>query len=108
MTNKILSHINFFANFDQDYQDLNKIKTIKLLFTEQNIGIFRKPIAIYEMKKIKLKTTEAEGIANKIFKIYYNKDLILSTFDKNNICLSLYVNYVRVCLILLMEFILEI
>ena len=85
LTNKILSHINFFANFDQDYQDLNKIKTIKLLFTEQNIGIYRKPIAIYEMKKIKLKTTEAEGIANKIFKIYYNKDLILSTFDKNNI-----------------------
>ena len=83
LTNKILSHINFFSNFDQTYQDLNKIKTIKLLFTEQNIGIFRKPIAVYELKKIKLKSSEAEGITNKIFKIYYNKDLIISTFDKN-------------------------
>ena len=83
LTNKILSHINFFSNFDQEYQDLNKIKTIKLLFTEQNIGIFRKPIAVYDMKKINLKSSEAEGIENKIFKIYYNKDLILSTFDKN-------------------------
>ena len=85
LTNKILSHINFFSNFDQIYQDLNKIKTIKLLFTEQNIGIFRKPIAVYDLKKIKLKSSEAEGITNKIFKIYYNKDLIISTFDKNNI-----------------------
>ena len=83
LTNKILSHINFFSNFNEVYQDLNKIKTIKLLFTEQNIGIFRKPIAIYDMKKIKLKSSEAEGITNKIFKIYYNKDLIISTFDKN-------------------------
>ena len=83
LTNKILSHINFFCNFDQNYQDLNKIKTIKLLFTEQQIGIFRKPIAVYEIKKIKLKCSEAEGITNKIFKIYYNKDLIISTFDKN-------------------------
>ena len=83
LTNKILSHINFFANFDEVYQDLHKIKTIKLLFTEQSIGIFRKPIAIYDMKKIRLKSTEAEGITNKIFKIYYHKDLILSTFDKN-------------------------
>ena len=83
LTNKILSHINFFANFDQTYQDLNKIKTIKLLFTEQNIGIFRKPIAIYDIKKIKLKSSEAEGITNKIFKIYYEKDLIISTFDRN-------------------------
>ena len=73
LTNKILSHINFFSNFNEVYQDLNKIKTIKLLFTEQNIGIFRKPIAIYDMKKIKLKSSEAEGITNKIFKIYYNK-----------------------------------
>ena len=83
LTNKILSHINFFANFNQVYQDLNKIKNIKLLFTEQQIGIFRKPIFVYEIKKIKLKCSEAEGITNKIFKIYYNKDLIISTFDKN-------------------------
>ena len=83
LTNKILSHINFFANFNQVYQDLNKIKTIKLLFTEQQIGIFRKPIVVYEIKKINLKCSEAEGITNKIFKIYYNKDLIISTFDKN-------------------------
>ena len=85
LTNKILSHINFFVNFDQKYQDLNKIKTIKLLFTEQNIGIYRKPIAIYDIKKIGLKCTETEGIMNKIFKIYYYKDLIISTFDKNSI-----------------------
>ena len=85
LTNKILSHINFFVNFDQLYQDLNKIKTIKLLFTEQNIGIYRKPIAVYDIKKIKLKCTETEGITNKIFKIYYYNDLIISTFDKNNI-----------------------
>ena len=85
LTNKILSHINFFVNFDQLYQDLNKIKTIKLLFTEQNIGIYRKPIAFYEIKKIRLKCTEAEGVTNKIFKIYYYNDLIISTFDKNNI-----------------------
>ena len=85
LTNKILSHINFFVNFDQLYQDLNKIKTIKLLFTEQNIGIYRKPIAIYEIKKIRLKCTETEGVTNKIFKIYYYNDLIISTFDKNNI-----------------------
>ena len=85
LTNKILSHINFFVNFDQLYQDLNRIKTIKLLFTEQNIGIYRKPIAVYDIKKIKLKCTETEGITNKIFKIYYYNDLIISTFDKNNI-----------------------
>ena len=85
LTNKILSHINFFVNFDQLYQDLNKIKTIKLLFTEQNIGIYRKPIAVYDIKKIKLKCTETEGVTNKIFKIYYYNDLIISTFDKNNI-----------------------
>ena len=85
LTNKILSHINFFVNFDQLYQDLNKIKTIKLLFTEQNIGIYRKPIAFYEIKKIRLKCTETEGVTNKIFKIYYYNDLIISTFDKNNI-----------------------
>ena len=85
LTNKILSHINFFANFDQHYQDLNKIKTIKLLITEQSIGIYRKPIAVYDIKKIGLKCTETEGISNKIFKIYYYKDLIISTFDKNNI-----------------------
>ena len=85
LTNKILSHINFFVNFDQLYQDLNKIKTIKLLFTEQNIGIYRKPIAIYEIKKIRLKCTETEGVTNKLFKIYYYNDLIISTFDKNNI-----------------------
>jgi len=85
LTNKILSHINFFVNFDQLYQDLNKIKTIKLLFTEQNIGIYRKPIAVYDIKKIKLKCSETEGVTNKIFKIYYYNDLIISTFDKNNI-----------------------
>ena len=85
LTNKILSHINFFVNFDQIYQDLNKIKTIKLLFTEQNIGIYRKPIAVYDIKKIRLKCTETEGVINKIFKIYYYNDLIISTFDKNNI-----------------------
>ena len=85
LTNKILSHINFFVNFDKLYQDLNKIKTIKLLFTEQNIGIYRKPIAVYDIKKIKLKCTETEGVTNKIFKIYYYNDLIISTFDKNNI-----------------------
>ena len=85
LTNKILSHINFFVNFDQLYQDLNKIKTIKLLFTEQNIGIYRKPIAVYDIKKINLKCTETEGVTNKIFKIYYYNDLIISTFDKNNI-----------------------
>ena len=85
LTNKILSHINFFVNFDKLYQDLNKIKTIKLLFTEQNIGIYRKPIAVYDIKKIKLKCSETEGVTNKIFKIYYHNDLIISTFDKNNI-----------------------
>ena len=85
LTNKILSHINFFVNFDQLYQDLNRIKTIKLLFTEQNIGIYRKPIAVYDIKKIKLKCSETEGVTNKIFKIYYYNDLIISTFDKNNI-----------------------
>ena len=85
LTNKILSHINFFSNFDQIYQDLNKIKVIKLLFTEQSLGIFRKPIAVYDIKKIKLKCSEAEGIVNKIFKIYFNDNLIISTFDKNNI-----------------------
>ncbi len=85
LTNKILSHINFFVNFDQIYQDLNKIKTIKLLFTEKNIGIYRKPISIHNINKIGLKCTEKEGIMNKIFKIYYYKDLIISTFDKNNI-----------------------
>ena len=85
LTNKILSHINFFVNFDQIYQDLNKIKTIKLLFTEKNIGIYRKPISIYNINKIGLKCTETEGIMNNIFKIYYYKDLIISTFDKNSI-----------------------
>lgn len=85
LTNKILSHINFFANFNQMYQDLNKIKTIKLLFTDQSIGIYRKPINVYDIKKIGLKCSETEGIMNKIFKIYYFKDLIISTFDKNNI-----------------------
>ena len=85
LTNKILSHINFFSNFDKIYQDLNKIKTIKLLLTEQSLGIFRKPIAIYEIKKLGLKCSETEGVTNKIFKIYYNRDLIVSTFDKNYI-----------------------
>ena len=83
LTNKILSHINFFTNFDQKYQDLNKIKCIKLLFTEQSIGIFRKPVVTYNIKKNELKCSETDGITNKICKIYYDKDLIFSTFDKN-------------------------
>jgi hypothetical protein len=82
-SNKILSHINFFANFDQDYIDLNKIKKLKLLLSEKNLGIFDMKIIEYDIKKIKFYDTQKDGIESKICKIYYNDELILSTFEAN-------------------------
>ena len=84
-TNKILSHINFLKHFDETYIDLYKITHIKLLFSEKNIGLFRIPLIDYNLKQIKLNNTENEGIKHNVFKVYYYDDLVLTTFEKNNI-----------------------
>lgn len=80
-SNKILSHINFFANFDQNFIDMNKIKNIKLLFTEKNLGLVNIPITNYEIKKRKFE--EFSGNTSKICKIYYDHEIVISTFEKN-------------------------
>jgi hypothetical protein len=80
-SNKILSHINFFANFDQEFIDMNKIKNIKLLLTEKNLGLVNIRIANYEIKKRKFE--EFEGNTSKICKIYYDHEIVISTFEKN-------------------------
>lgn len=85
LSNKILSHINFHINFDTTYIDLYSVMNIKLLFTEQNLGIRSIPIIEYNLKQIKLSTTDKDGLTSKICKVYYYRDLIISTFDKNYI-----------------------
>ncbi len=85
LTNKILSHINVLIHFDNDYQDLNKIQNIRLLFNAKEIGVYNRIFADYNFKQIHLNITENDGIINKIFKIYYYEDLIISTYEKNYI-----------------------
>ncbi len=80
-TNKILSHINFYANFDQEYIDLNKVKLIKLLITEKNLGLINHKLYEYDIKKKKLEQFEAN--LSKICIVYYDREFIISTFDKN-------------------------
>lgn len=50
-SSKILSHINFFVNFDSDYIDMNKLKTLTLLITEKNLGKINQPLVKYDIKK---------------------------------------------------------
>jgi hypothetical protein len=82
-TNKILSHINFFTNFDQEFIDLIKVKKIVLYVTEKNLGLLNIKLLEYDMKKKKFENLEQLGISLKICKIYSDKETILSTFDKN-------------------------
>jgi hypothetical protein len=80
-SNKILSHINFFVNFDQEFLQMNKINTIKLNVTEKNLGIFNKCIGTYEIKKRKF--TEYNENTSKICNIFYDSEILISTFEKN-------------------------
>ena len=83
LSNKILSHINFYSNFDDVYQDMNRIQKIKLLFSDKNLGIYNEVIAEYNIKQIRFTCTESEGLTSKICKVYYYNELIISTFEKN-------------------------
>ena len=85
LSNKILSHINFYTNFDEEYQDMNKITKLKLFFSDKNLGIYNRVIAEYNIKQIKFNCTENEGLSSKICKVYYYNELIISTFEKNYI-----------------------
>jgi hypothetical protein len=83
-TNKILSHINLFANFDQEFIDLNKLKQLKVNITENNIGVLCKNLLTYDIKKIKFQDLDNfQNNNSKICKIFYNKELTVSTFNSN-------------------------
>ena len=73
--NEILSHINFFANIDSEYINLNKIKKIVLTLSETNLGLINKIIYTYEMKKNSLQKLEELGVKSKICKIYYHNSV---------------------------------
>jgi hypothetical protein len=77
-TNKILSHINLFANFDQEYIDMKKLKCLKVNITETNLGIYKNLIN-YDIQKKKF----ISEITTKICKIYYDRELTISTFNTN-------------------------
>jgi hypothetical protein len=79
--NKVLSHINLYSNFDEEFIDLNKIKNINVLFSEKNLGIFNRQLISYSIKKISLK--ELKESTSKICKIYISDELTISTFEKN-------------------------
>ena len=81
--NEILSHINFFGNFDSEFINLNKVKKIVLTLSEANLGFLNKEIYTYDMKKNALQKLEDFGIKSKICKIYSYKEFILSTFEEN-------------------------
>ena len=61
------------------------IQNIRLLFNAKEIGVYNRIFADYNFKQIHLNITENDGITNKIFKIYYYEDLIISTYEKNYI-----------------------
>jgi len=84
-TNKILSHINFFINFDQEYLDSRKANRIKLYLNEKNLGFSDVKIFEIELKKKKFINLENEGIRSKICNIFAYKEMIFSTFEKNYI-----------------------
>lgn len=84
-TNKILSHINFFINFDQEYLDYRKANKIKLLLNEKNLGLSDIKIYEIEIKKKKFLNLENEEIKSKICNIYSYNEFIFSTFEKNYI-----------------------
>jgi len=93
-TNKILSHINFFINFDQEYLDYRKANKIKLLLNEKNLGFSDINIYEIELKKKKFLNLENEGIKSNICNIFSYNEFIFSTFEKNfiffiNISLSI-------------------
>jgi len=82
-TNKILSHINFFINFDQEYLDFRKANKIKLFLNEKNLGFSDAKIYEIELKTKKFLNLENEGIKSKICNIFAYNEFILSTFEKN-------------------------
>jgi hypothetical protein len=83
-TNKILSHINLFANFDQEYIDLKKLKTLRINITESNIGAIGSNIITYDIQKKKFQDLDdTQGKSSKICKIFYDRELTISTFNSN-------------------------
>jgi hypothetical protein len=83
-TNKILSHINLFANFDQEYIDLKKLKTLKINITESNIGAINKNLITYDIQKKKFQDLDdIQKTSSKICKIFYERELTISTFNSN-------------------------
>ena len=82
-TNKILSHINFFINFDQEFLDFRKVNKINLLLHEKNLGFSDLKIYEIEIKKKKFLNLETEGIKSNICNIFAVNEFILSTFEKN-------------------------
>lgn len=81
-TNKILSHINFFINFDQEFLDYRKANKIKLLLNEKNLGFSDIKIYEIELKKKKFLNLENEEIKSKICNIFSYNEFIFSTFEK--------------------------
>jgi hypothetical protein len=84
LTNKTLSHINLFANFDQEYIDLKKLKTLRINVTESNLGVINRNLVTYDIQKKKFKDLDdTQGKSSKICKIYYDRELTVSTFNTN-------------------------
>lgn len=79
LNDKILSHVNFFANFDENYIELDKVKKLKLSLTEKNLGIYNSNLITYEFKKISFTEFKSDS---KICKIFYDNEFIISTFEK--------------------------
>lgn len=82
-TNKILSHINYFINFDQEYLDYRKANKVKLYLNEPNLGLSDKIIYDIEIKKKKFLNLETEQIKSNICNIFTYNEFIFSTFEKN-------------------------
>jgi len=82
-TSKILSHINFFVNFDQEFIDYRKANKIKLMLNEKNLGFSDIKIYEIELKKKKFLNLETEEIKSKICNIFSCSEFVFSTFEKN-------------------------
>jgi len=82
-SNKILSHINFFANFDENKILFNQLKTLTLYVSEMNLGISKKQLIQYNIKKMNFENLEKYGVKSKAFNFYSCKEVIMSTFEKN-------------------------
>ena len=79
LSDKTLSHVNVFANFDENFIDLDKVKTLKLSISEKNLGLYNINLISYEFKKKKFNEFKSDS---KICKIFYDNEFIISTFEK--------------------------